>query len=46
VESIDKVLNDPKLTKHMDENDIIDLGVTRERLAATIDNMIETSKKF
>jgi uncharacterized protein YjiS (DUF1127 family) len=46
IESIDNVLKDTESIKHMDEDQIIDLGVTRERLAATVGNMIETSKKF
>jgi gamma-glutamyl:cysteine ligase YbdK (ATP-grasp superfamily) len=46
IESIDNILKDVEQTKHMEEDDIIDLGVMRERLAATVDSMIQTSKKF
>jgi hypothetical protein len=46
LEKIDRVLQDPASRKELTQDQEIDLGVCRERMAATLQDMIVTSKKF
>lgn len=46
LEKIDRVLQVPDARKVLTQDQEIDLGVIRERMAATLQDMIATSKKF